>query len=213
MSDAPIILPDALDLSALITSRVCHDVISPVGAINNGIEVLEEERDEDMRKIAMDLVKKSARQASAKLQFCRLAFGAAGSAGSEIDTGDAENVARGFAESDKVSFAWEGPRWLLPKNKVKLVLNLVMIGLQAIPRGGKLTVRLEGENAAPRFVLRAQGMNARVPANVPDLLAGHPHGPVDAHSIQPYYAGLIAKAAGMTVNLAPDGDDIVITAA
>src|ERR1700733_12413257 len=135
--DAPVSEPvtlDKLDLTALIASRICHDVISPVGAINNGLEVLEDEQDEDMRKIAMELVKKSARQASAKLQFCRLAFGAAGSAGAEIDTGDAESVARGFIEGEKVTLIWNLPRQLLPKNRVKLLLNLTMIAANAIPR-------------------------------------------------------------------------------
>ena len=76
---------DPLELAALVASRVCHDIISPVGAIVNGLEVLEEEKDESMREFAQDLVQKSARQASAKLQFSRLAFGASGGAGAEID--------------------------------------------------------------------------------------------------------------------------------
>jgi len=77
----------ALDLAALLCSRVCHDLISPVGAIVNGLEVLDEDKDEETRTFALDLIKKSAHVASAKLQFCRLAFGAAGSAGAQIDTG------------------------------------------------------------------------------------------------------------------------------
>ena len=97
-----VIALDSLDLAALLCSRVCHDVISPVGAIINGLEVLDEEKDADTRAFAMDLVKKSATVASAKLQFCRLAFGAAGSAGASIDTGDAETVTRGLFGDDKV---------------------------------------------------------------------------------------------------------------
>ncbi len=85
----PIVL-ESLDLAALLCSRVCHDLISPVGAIVNGLEVLEEENDEETKTFALDLIKRSARTASAKLQFCRLAFGAAGSAGVQIDVGDAE---------------------------------------------------------------------------------------------------------------------------
>ena len=92
---------DALDLAALLCSRVCHDVISPVGAIVNGLEVLEEEKDPEMRAFAIDLIKKSASTASARLQFCRLAFGAAGSAGASIDTGDAELVARGLLADER----------------------------------------------------------------------------------------------------------------
>src|SRR5665213_407794 len=91
----------ALDLAALLCSRVCHDLISPVGAIVNGLEVLDEDKDEETKTFALDLIKKSAQQASAKLQFCRLAFGAAGSAGAQIELGDAEKVARGLIEDDK----------------------------------------------------------------------------------------------------------------
>src|ERR1700712_1081749 len=93
---------DALDLAALLCSRVCHDVISPVGAIVTGLEILDGENDEAMRGFPKDLIRKSARQASARLQFARIAFGAAGSAGSSIDTGDAEQVARGFIQDEKV---------------------------------------------------------------------------------------------------------------
>ena len=115
---------DPLDLAALLCSRVCHDVISPVGAIVNGLEVLEED-DLDMRDFALDLIRKSADQASARLQFARLAFGAAGSAGASIDLGDAEAVARGMFADDKIALTWSRPRALFPKNKVKLLLNLV----------------------------------------------------------------------------------------
>jgi histidine phosphotransferase ChpT len=204
---------DALDLAALLASRVCHDVISPVGAINNGIEVLEDESDEEMRKIAMGLVKKSARQASVKLQFCRLAFGAAGSAGAEIDTGEAEKVAHNYVESDKVTLTWSGPRILLPKNKVKLLLNLVMIALSAIPRGGTVKVEIAGEAPAVRFLVTAHGLNARIPPAVPDLVRGVPHGGVvDGHAIQPYYTGVVARAAAMDVDLRMAGDDVLIEA-
>src|SRR6185503_9133328 len=103
---------EGLDLAALLCSRVCHDLISPVGAIMNGLEVMEDDKDEETTKFAMDLIKKSARTASAKLQFCRLAFGAAGSAGAQIDTGDAEKVARGLLEDEKTKVAWNLPRAL-----------------------------------------------------------------------------------------------------
>ena len=105
---------DPLDLAALLCSRVCHDVISPVGAIANG----------------------------------RLAFGAAGSAGASIDTGDAEGVARGLIADEKTKLVWNATRALLPKNKVKLILNLVLIASQTIPRGGVVEVTIDGTDAA-----------------------------------------------------------------
>src|ERR1700687_3797740 len=103
----------ALDLAALLCSRVCHDLISPVGAIVNGLEVLDEDKDEETKVFALDLIKKSAHQASAKLQFCRIAFGAAGSAGAQIDLGDAEKVARGLLEDEKTKVSWNLQRALL----------------------------------------------------------------------------------------------------
>src|SRR5438552_16938134 len=131
---------EMLDLAALLCSRVCHDLISPVGAVVNGLEVLEDDNDEQTKTFALDLIKKSARQASARLQFCRLAFGAAGSAGATIDLGDAEAVARGFLDDAKTNTRWHLPRVLLPKNRVKLLLNLLVLAGQTIPRGGMLPV-------------------------------------------------------------------------
>ncbi|RWL92157.1 MAG: histidine phosphotransferase, partial [Mesorhizobium sp.] len=101
----------APDLAALLCSRVCHDIISPVGAINNGLELLDEGgADED----AMKLIRQSAKNASARLQFARIAFGAAGSAGMMIDTGDAEAVAIAFLKNEKPELVWNGSRALLP---------------------------------------------------------------------------------------------------
>jgi histidine phosphotransferase ChpT len=210
MSGTPI---EALDLAALLCSRVCHDLISPVGAIVNGLEVLEEAKDEETKTFAMALITKSANNASAKLQFCRIAFGAAGSAGSQIDLGDAQTVARGFLEDEKTKLAWNLPRVLLVKNRVKLLLNMLLIAGQAIPRGGQLTVDPVGEGENLGFKVTATGTNAKILATTPPLLAGE-HGaePLNAHHIQPFYAGLLARACGMTVSMALEGEAVVVTA-
>ena len=171
MSKSPI---EALDLAALLCSRVCHDLISPVGAIVNGLEVLEEEKDEATKEFALDLIKSSASTASRKLQFCRIAFGAAGSAGAQIDLGDAETISRGFLEDEKTKLAWNLPRALLQKNRVKLLLNMLAIAGQAIPRGGSLTVDPIGFGETMGFKVTAAGVNAKVPPAVPSLLGGRP---------------------------------------
>src|SRR6201990_3507348 len=134
--------PDQLELAALLCSRVCHDLISPVGAIVNGLEVLDDNPKPEDRDFALDLIRKSTKTASARLQFCRLAFGAAGSARAQIDVGDAQTMARGHIEDGKCSIVWNLPRVLLPKNRVKLLLNMLVIAQQTIPRGGTLTVAL-----------------------------------------------------------------------
>ena len=178
---------DSLDLAALLSSRVCHDVISPVGAIVNGLEVLEEEKDQEMRGHALALIKSSAQEASSRLQFCRLAFGAAGSKGSSIDTGDAENVARQLLADERTRLDWNVPRVLLPKNKVKLLLNLCLIADASIPRGGDISISAKGEDDDMSFHVQARGVNARVTPGVASLLSGEPEdGSVDARAIQAY---------------------------
>jgi histidine phosphotransferase ChpT len=210
MSGTPI---EALDLAALLCSRVCHDLISPVGAIVNGLEVLEEAKDEETKTFALELIKKSARTGSAKLQFCRIAFGAAGSAGAQIDLGDAETISRGFLEDDKTKLAWNLPRALLPKNRVKLLRNLLRIAGQTIPRGGRLTIDPIGAGEGMGFKVSAAGVNAKVPPAVAALLAGDAgETALDAHRIQPFYASLLAQAAGVKVTMTMEGETVVVAA-
>jgi histidine phosphotransferase ChpT len=203
-----------LELAALVSSRICHDIINPVSAISNGLEMLGEDPDAEMREAAMDLIRKSAFQASAKLQFARLAFGAAGSAGAEIDLRDAEKVARDFVEgTGKHEVVWQGPVATLPKNKVKLLLNLVALGALALPRGGTVSVEIGGTGPDLTFVVTAKGTAARLNDQVRSLLSGANGADVDAHSIQPYYAGRVAAAAGMTVSCEAQGEEVVFKAA
>jgi histidine phosphotransferase ChpT len=202
---------NALDLAALLCSRVCHDLISPVGAIVNGLEVMEEDQDEETQKFALDLIKKSSQQASAKLQFCRLAFGAAGSSGAQVDLGDAEKVARGLlAADDKIKLVWNLPRELTAKNRAKLLLNMVLIAVGTIPRGGTLTV--DAVDDGKGFCITATGLNARVAEATPELLAGSPARGVDAHAIQPVYTGILARDCGLNVSAALEGEAVLIAA-
>ncbi|MBV9565188.1 MAG: histidine phosphotransferase [Bradyrhizobium sp.] len=203
-------IPDKLELAALLCSRVCHDLISPVGAIVNGLEVLDDNPKPEDRDFALDLIRKSAKTASARLQFCRLAFGAAGSAGAQIDLGDAQSTARGHLEDGKLTIAWNLPRLLLPKNRVKLLLNMLIIAQQTIPRGGTLTVDPIGEGETMGFRLTSNGLNARVPQAIASLL-DEGHAP-DAHAVQPYYTRLLAEASGLRISLVAEGQAVVMTA-
>ena len=212
MSGAPGPAPDSLELAALLCSRVCHDLISPVGAIVNGLEVLDDNPKPEDKEFALDLIRKSAKTASARLQFCRLAFGAAGSAGAQIDTGDAETMARGFLEDDKTKLTWHLPRTLQPKNRVKLLLNMLILAQQAIPRGGTLTVEATSEGDKAGIRVRADGLNARVPQNLADLLAGNHQGAIDAHAVQPHYTRLLAMACGLRATMAGNSEAVEVSA-
>ncbi|WP_026616419.1 histidine phosphotransferase ChpT [Ensifer aridi] len=198
------------DLAALLCSRVCHDIISPVGAINNGLELLDEgSADAD----AMDLIRTSALNASVRLKFARLAFGASGSVGASIDTGEAEKAAKDFAAAErKTEINWSGPRAIIAKNRVKLLLNLFLIAYGAIPRGGSIDVTLENPEFDATFTLVAKGRMMRVPPKLVELISGTPEEAIDAHSIQPYYTVLLAEEAGMTIDVVSNGEEIVFTA-
>jgi histidine phosphotransferase ChpT len=203
-----------LDLAALLCSRICHDAISPVGAIINGLEVLDGEEDEEMRSVAMDLIKKSAISASARLQFCRLAFGAAGSMGAAIDTGDAENVARGLLSNDRTTLQWNAQRRLAPKNSVKLLLNLCLIAAASVPRGGVIVVDLAGEGDAMTMRVEAKGVNARLSHSAADLLSSAAAAEtIDAHSIQPYFTTLLARECRMTLEASTAPQAVTLAAA
>ena len=203
----------ALDLAALLASRVCHDIISPVGALANGLEVLEEDQGEDMHAFAMELINKSARSASAKLKFSRLAFGASGSAGAHIDTGEAEEVVRLYMEGEKADLTWTGTRSLVPKNRVKLLLNLVLLAIGAVPRGGTINIELIGEGDGATFNIRCVGPKARVPAEFVGMLNGVVDEEITAHGVQPYYTILLANETGLSLSATTDGEDIVLAAA
>jgi histidine phosphotransferase ChpT len=208
-----IVALDPMDLAALLCSRVCHDVISPVGAIVNGLEVLEDEKDPEMREVAIELIKKSANAASARLQFCRLAFGAAGSIGASVDTGDAESVTRALIANDRTTLVWNPARQFVAKNKVKLLLNLNLIALSAIPRGGVVTIDFAGQDETFALHIEAKGPNARLAHGVADLIVGRPEsGAVDAHTIQPFFAGLVARDCGMRVTVATAPETVTMEA-
>ncbi|MBF2715146.1 histidine phosphotransferase [Agrobacterium vitis] len=198
------------DLAALLCSRVCHDVISPVGAINNGLELLDEGgADAD----AMDLIRTSALNASVRLKFARLAFGASGSVGASIDTGEAEKAVKDFAAAEKkTEITWNGPRAIIAKNRVKLLMNLMLVAYGAIPRGGSLDVTLENPEYDAKFTIVAKGRMLRVPPKFAEICNGQMEEAVDAHSIQPYYTVLLADESSMELKYSIGEGEIIFTA-
>ncbi len=203
---------DDLDLAALISSRICHDVISPVGAISNGLEVLDEENDEEVRAYAWDLIRRSTEQASAKLQFARLAFGAAGSAGAEIDLGTVRDVASGILDTTKHTLVWRFELASLPKEKVKLLLNLITIAVTTLPRGGTMCVAVMGPVQAAQIEILCQGQGVRIPERLPELMSGQNGAPLDTLSIQPYYTSRIASEVSMKLEARMQGTDVALLA-
>lgn len=206
--------PTDLELAALISSKICHDVVGPVGAIYNGIEILDEGGDEEAKAYAMTVIRNVTEQASAKLQFARFAFGAAGSAGALIDLGTAEQISRGFIGNGKHKLIWGGLQGYMAKDRVKLLLNLVANALSALPRGGDITVSMAGTAESPEFLLRCRGQGARPPQYLTEIIvgAGSAGAPVDVLTIQPYYTWRLAEATKTRLEILKDGDDILLSA-
>ncbi len=203
-----------LDLAALVASKICHDAIGPMTAIGFGLDVLDEdEDDEEQRESALSMIRNGVSTITSKLQFSRLAFGAAGSSGFEIDLQDAQAVARNYVESEnKHKIEWNCTIATLPKNHVKLLLNLVAVSMGTVPRGGVITINIDGDNDRPSFMIKTSGPKARVPAGIVDLVNCSPTEEVDARSIQPYFAGRVAIATGANITIAMDGEDVLLNA-
>jgi len=131
-----------------------------------------------------------------------------------IDTGDAEAVASAYIKNEKPELEWVGGRALLPKNKVKLLLNLILVSIGTIPRGGKIKVELDDVETEPKFTLTSTGPMVRVPPKFLELHSGKkPEEPIDAHSVQPYYTLLLAREAGMQISIRATAEEIVLSAA
>jgi histidine phosphotransferase ChpT len=204
--------PTDLELAALISSKICHDVIGPVGAIYNGLEILDEDDDAQAKNYALDVIRNVTEQASARLQFARFAFGAAGSAGAQIDLATAEQISRGLIGKSKHKLSWHGIPGQMAKDKVKLLLNLIASAITALPRGGEIEVRMPGDLERPSFVLRCAGQGARPPQYLADYVAGGHAPQLDAMSIQAYYTWRLAASSRMRLEIARDGADIVLAA-
>ncbi len=201
----------ALDLSALLCSKVCHDVINPVAAMENGFQLLEMDQKPESREEALKLIRHSAVQATTKLKYARIAFGASGSPKAQLDVGDAGELGQQLFEPEiKVTF--NIPKMLVPKNRVKLLLNLMLIVSGIIPRGGSMNIDPIGSGETLGFKIRAEGPMVRVHPETESLLVGTPPEGVTAQNVQPFYAGLLARAEGIKLSLAADSSGVTVTA-
>ncbi len=200
-----------IDFASFLVSRVCHDLVGPMGAVVNGLEVLEDERDAAMRADAIKIVSQSANQALARLQFLRIAFGAAGSAGAELDLNEVGRLVTGLLEGSKVKLEWQSAHVNWPKDWAKLLMNATMLAADCLPRGGQVVVETSGIGAPPSFKIRANGAHAKVLEEVEKAVRGEAsHGPVDARGIQPFLTHKLASGinAGLTLTPRDGGVDI-----
>jgi len=206
---------NAVDLASLLCSRLCHDLMSPVGALNNGLELLADERDPDMRDKCLELLGESARASANKLKFFRLAFGAAGGFGESVDTKEAHAALEGvFGPERRIELGWMVGGEKLPKGAVKLLLNLALLAGDALVRGGRLDVGAEHSDGQIELVIRAEGGRILLdPAFRDVLLNGASNGEVEPRAAGAWLAHSLAAEAGGSIQLSdPEADVLLIGA-
>lgn len=195
---------DPVALASLLASRVCHDLINPVGALGSGLEVLEDkDLDPPMRDAANDLIKSGGKKSIALLKFARLAYGAAGGFGAQIPMEEAEAAIKEIYHWCKAELDWRVPPGLASKEEVKVVLILTQAAADCVPRGGKVTVSATGEG----YLVEAAGPRAMLHAELLSALAG------DVPELKPkfapaYIAGLLARETGGGIEAALVGERV-----
>jgi histidine phosphotransferase ChpT len=201
---------NSVDLASLLCSRLCHDLMSPVGALNNGIELLADEQDPDMRERCLELLADSARVTANKLKFFRLAFGAGGGFGEAIDTGEARSALEGLLGSDgKIELGWMVGDQKLSKGATKLLLNLSLIAVDALVRGGRLDVGAEGTEIA----IRAEGPRIALDPAIRDTLERGSEADVQPRTAGAWLAHNLAAEAGGTIQLSQPSDEVLVIGA
>ena len=164
---------DPLVLASQLCSRLCHDMLSPVGALSNGLELLADEKDPQMRQRCFELLEQSARTSAAKLKFFRLAYGAGGGFGEQISIDEPKAVIETLAaDAKRIELNWQIAAPTLSKTGAKVMLNLAHIGLDALVRGGTLDIGAEDRDDATEIVVRAAGAKIAFDQTIGDALAG-----------------------------------------
>ena len=147
-----------VDFASLLCSRLCHDLLSPIGALNNGLELLADETDPAMRARCMELLADSARVSASKLKFFRLAFGAAGGFGEEVATREARAAIEGLiGENKRIELDWVVEVPTMPKAAIKVLLNLLLIASESLVRGGRMEIGGEDNAGHLEIVVKVEG--------------------------------------------------------
>lgn len=204
-----------VDLASLLCSRLCHDLLSPVGAMNNGLELLADENDPAMRERCMELLAESAKSAADKLKFFRLAFGAAGGFGHAVDPAEARAVIEPLVTgSGRTSLEWSVPNELMPKRAIKILLNLVFIANDVLVRGGTLFVGAELRESEQEIVIQIKGPRIILDDSIRDALTGKlAANMIDSRTSAAWMVRELAINSGGIVQIAePDAEHMVIGA-
>lgn len=202
----------AIDFASLLCSRLCHDLLSPVGALNNGLELLADEHDPEMRARCLDLLNESARASANKLKFFRLAFGAAGGFGDQVDAREAKAAIEGmYGAEGRIEIGWMVEPATLSKTAIKVLLNLALIAGDALVRGGRLDIGAEQTANGVEMVVRAEGPRLVLDPELRQALEGRTaEADVTPRAAAAWLASELVKQAGGMVQVSPPDEPFVM---
>lgn len=203
-----------IDFAALLCSRLCHDLVSPVGAINNGLEVLQDEQEASMREAVLDLIEKSTRQTSNKLQFFRLAFGAGGGFSAQLDVRECEKAMRSFLSGSRVELDWQVNLESAPKSLVKVLLNVGLVVAESLIRGGKMKLSTDQSGDAVTVSVVGEGQRVILQKPVREALEGNlAEEDLDPRAAPAFLASAVAKETGGNIVVEAIGDTNIAVSA
>jgi len=182
----------ATDLASLISSRICHDLISPIGALNTAIEVLDDTESKEMHEDALKLIKLAASEASAKLSYLRIALGTNSTSKGVMNLDKLKLITENMFNTEKFSFTWDMSEIKLEKSIARILLNILMLAIQSIPRGGKVTIKIEEKYDKLKLVTSANGIKSRLDKQTEDAFKGTiPSEEIDGRVIQSYFTRIL----------------------
>lgn len=200
------------ELAARLASKLCHDFISPAGAIVSGLDLLEDPAAKDMRDDAMELISASARKLVDHLAFARVAFGAVAGV-AMFDCAELERLTRGVYAHVRAELDWAVDAAQLPKAPAQTLVNIAQLAAGALPLGGVARMELAQDGEGYRITASARGPKARLHAEVAAGLAGEPLGDgLAGRWVQAYYVHALALAAGGRLESAAEEELVTLGA-
>ncbi len=190
----------AVALSQLLVTKLCHDVANPIGAINNGMELLEE--DESMREAAMELIGNSAASAGARIQFYRYIFGMLKGEGI-VDMRDKKALVEGFYKGSKIEVVWQSCPETMLQSDCQILCNLLTVAASVLLRGGVVTIdaKAAAEDVLDSLTITVSGTHLKMDEETREALLDHPRHDPTTKSVQAFYTALLVEEQGGKVTL------------
>ena len=205
---------DPAKLSAFIASRICHDLVSPVSSVTNALDLMAEPGNEEMQQQATELLHDGAEKAAARIQFLRYAYGSMGLGDGAADMHQAKTLTEDFLKGHRPSVEWDIETEHFSFSHARLMMNLLLMGIDCLPRGGVINVRVRDEAGGMTLTLTCDGMRAKLKdATAKAIMGEEPEEGWGPETVQPYFARMISDGLGGALTAKANNETVIIMAA